>query len=137
MAILGPLAIDTEEAAPRLHVDRFGDSFSAAAVARLCSARFRPGFPVFCLAASPDGKQVAAGGPGGVYLRDSTTGESLTTLESDELGVIVDVRFQSADRVLGMGKSGKLAWEGSCANPACLSNHFLAGATGARTQDGV
>ncbi len=101
-------------AAPRPHVDRFGDPLPSAAVARLGSTRFRCDQAIYSLAVSPDGKWLAAGTAAGVQLLDAATGRRRCLLLGPRgAQEFLSLAF-SADgrRVLAAARSGQLCqWD--------------------------
>src|SRR6516225_1706205 len=62
-------------------VDKLGDRLPTGAIQRIGTARFRHGSNIQCLAYSPDGKTLAAGGGNDVVrLWDATSGKLIRTL---------------------------------------------------------
>jgi WD40 repeat protein len=69
-------------APPPLLRDHLGDPLPPGAVARLDTARYRQGEPVWCAAFSADGKRTASGGEGGsLYLWEAHTGREINRFE--------------------------------------------------------
>jgi WD40 repeat protein len=86
-------------------VDKLGDRLPTGAIQRIGTARFRHGSNIQCLAYSPDGKTLAAGGGNDVVrLWDATSGKLIRTLP---LNWVQALAFSKDGQLLAAAGSGK------------------------------
>jgi RNA polymerase sigma factor (sigma-70 family) len=107
-ALTAPPAVAAAAATPR--VDRYGDPLPEGALARLGTTRFRASYLLYSVAFAPDGKTVAAGGPGfgrDLALFDAATGREVRAFP--HRGVTLSIAFTpDGKRVLAAARQPKV-----------------------------
>ena len=96
--------------------DLYGDPLPVGAIARVGTTRFRQGSQVYCVAFSPDGRQIASGSyHGDLCLWDRDTGKLVRRfvdpLQDDRIRFVTSVAFSPDGEILASNKGKAALWE--------------------------